>query len=192
MPDQPSSSTGCSITAGSLYLLAAAVALTAAGVLWATGHEHTIATALLAAMAAVGALGWRSHASDDARRRELREMRGELVHYAEVVEMMAKDIEAADARSERAAEMAREHGRIQAGEIARMRELHLRDVFAAELDEAERNAYARGVEAGAAHGYAEGLAQDREAEESARVVAPETEAALRRIYIRLINGGRGN
>ncbi|MEV0805708.1 hypothetical protein [Micromonospora sp. NPDC050200] len=152
MPHQPSPSTpGCSISEGHVYLLATAVALTAAAVLWVTGHEHTIATALLVAMAAVGVVGWRSHASDDERRREVRTVRAEMRHYGEVVEMMARDMEAADVRSERAIERAWQQGAAEAAAAAQAERQNLVEQHQAELDEVRRKAEARGYVAGVRH-----------------------------------------
>ncbi|MFG3709236.1 hypothetical protein ACGF7U_31520 [Micromonospora sp. NPDC047670] len=147
---------GRSITEGQIYLLTAAVAVTAAGVLWVTGHEHTIATALLSATAAAGVLGWRSHASDDARRRELGELRGELRHYGEVVEMMARDMEAADVRHERDIERARLQGVAEAMAEAQAERQLLIEQHQVELEEVRRKAEARGYVAGVRQRLADG------------------------------------
>ncbi|MCT2280874.1 hypothetical protein M3G91_24980 [Micromonospora chalcea] len=149
MPHQPPAPIGRLITEGQLYLLAAAVALTAAGVLWATGYEHSIATALLVVTAAVGVLGWRGCVSDEARRREMRALRAEVLHYGGVIEMMARDMESADVRNERAIERAREHGAAEAMAEAQAERQQLVEQHRAEVDEVRRAAEARGYVAGA-------------------------------------------
>lgn len=150
MPHQsPLPTAGCSITEGHVYLLAAAVALTASAVMWATGYEHTIATALLVAMAAVGVLGWRQHASDGGRRREMRTLRADLLHFGEVIDMMARDMEAADLRNERAVEQARRQGSHEAMATAAAERQQLAERHRVDLEAAVRRAEARGFVAGA-------------------------------------------
>ncbi|MEW2383403.1 hypothetical protein AB0873_15110 [Micromonospora sp. NPDC047707] len=132
--EQSSSTAGRSITGWQVvYLLVAAVALTATGVMWASGYQHTIATALLVVAVAIGILGWRAEVSDEARRSELRELRGELRHYAEVVEMMAADMEAAAARNERAIERAHKQGAAEANLQAQAERQRLVEQHQAEL-----------------------------------------------------------
>ncbi|WP_162959287.1 hypothetical protein [Micromonospora tulbaghiae] len=145
----PASTFGCAIAAGHLYLVAAAVGLTASIVMWATGREQTIVTDLLVAMAAVGVLGWRHHSSDDQRRREEQAMRAELLHFGEVIELMARDMEAADLRAQDAVERARQQGAAEAAAAASAERQRLVERHRTELEATRRRAEARGFVSGA-------------------------------------------
>lgn len=150
MPDRSSPPpTRRSITEGQLYLLVAAAAVTADVVLWAKGVEITIATALLVGTAAVGVVGWRIQVSEESRRRELREVRGEVRHFAGVVEMMAADMEAADVRTEQAIERAWQQGAAEAAAEGQAERQRLVERHQEELEEVRRKAEARGYVAGA-------------------------------------------
>ncbi|MGC4855252.1 hypothetical protein ACLQ24_18125 [Micromonospora sp. DT4] len=96
---------------------------------------------------------------------ELRAQRRQLTETAGVAGRLTIAMEAMVAERAQLIEWSREQGRRDEAELAMVRERHVRDQAAAELDQARRAEFARGVEVGMAQGYADGLTRWRQMDE---------------------------